>query len=108
MYHIKELKVLNVQGLWARLASFGQVGLISDPLMVSKFHKGIHDPKGQENKIYSIVKRRNVFQKAYKRTLKALYRLLKGAPKHKMGKFQLSKGVITPFEKGHYYAFQKA
>ena len=39
---------------WARLACLSHLGLISDPLMVSKFHNGIHDPKGQENKIYTI------------------------------------------------------
>ena len=32
----------------ARLASFRHLGLISDPLMFSKFYNGIHDPKGQE------------------------------------------------------------
>ena len=41
---------------WARLASFGLLGLISDPPIVSKFHNELHDPKGQENKIYTIVK----------------------------------------------------
>ena len=40
---------------WARLASFCHLGVISDPLIVSKFHNEIHDPKGQENKIYTIV-----------------------------------------------------
>ena len=29
---------------------------ISDPFIVSKFHYETHDPKGQENKIYTIVK----------------------------------------------------
>ena len=42
--------------VWARLASFGHLGLISDLLIVSKFHKETHDLKGQENKIYTIVK----------------------------------------------------
>ena len=41
---------------WARLASFGHLGLISDRLIVSKFHNETHDPKGQENNIYTIVK----------------------------------------------------
>ena len=41
---------------WARLASFCHLGFISDPLIVSKFHNETHDPKGQENKIYTIVK----------------------------------------------------
>ena len=46
---------------WARLASFGHSGLISDPLIVSMFHNETHDPKGQENKIYTIVKGRETF-----------------------------------------------
>ena len=41
----------SVHIFWARLASFGHLGLISDPLIVSKFHNETHDPKGQENKI---------------------------------------------------------
>ena len=43
---------------WARLASFCHFGFISDPLIVSKFHNETNDPKGQENKIYTIVKGR--------------------------------------------------
>ena len=43
---------------WARIASFRHLGLISDPLIVSKFHNETHDPKGQENKIYTKVKGR--------------------------------------------------
>ena len=42
----------------ARLASFCHIGFISDPLIVSNFHNETHDPKGQENKIYTIVKGR--------------------------------------------------
>ena len=42
----------------ARLANLDHLGLISDPLIVSKFHNETHDPKGQENKIYTIVKGR--------------------------------------------------
>ena len=34
---------------------FGHLGLISDPLIVSKFHNETHDHKGQENKIYTTV-----------------------------------------------------
>ena len=37
----------------ARLASFCHLGVISDPLIVSKFHNETHDPKGQENKIHT-------------------------------------------------------
>ena len=47
-YYIEELKVQKF--FWTRLANFSQSGLISDPLMVSKFHNGIYDPKGQENR----------------------------------------------------------
>ena len=36
-----------VQIFWARLASFDHLGLISDPLIVSKFHNETHDPKLQ-------------------------------------------------------------
>ena len=50
-----------MQVFWARLASFGHLGLISDPLIVSKFSNESHDPKGQENKIYTIVKGRVTF-----------------------------------------------
>ena len=50
---------------WARLASFGHLGLISDPLIVSKFHNETHDPKGQENKDYTIVKGREMFYRRH-------------------------------------------
>ena len=50
---------------WARLASFCHLCFISDPLIVSKFHNETDDPKGQENKIYTIVKGRETF---YRRT----------------------------------------
>ena len=50
-----------MQVFWARLASFGHLGLISDPLIDSKLHNETHDPKGQENKIYTIVKGRETF-----------------------------------------------
>ena len=49
---------LSVHIFWARLASFWHLGFISDPLLVSKFHNETHDPKGQENKVYTIVKGR--------------------------------------------------
>ena len=51
----------SVHIFWARLASFCHLGFISDPLIVSKFHNETHDPKGQENKIYTIVKGRETF-----------------------------------------------
>ena len=50
---------------WARLASFCHIGFISDPLIVSKFHNKTHDPKGQENKIYTIVKGRETFYRRH-------------------------------------------
>ena len=56
----KELK-LECAYSWARLASFCHLGFISDPLIVSKFHNETQDPKGQENKIYTIVKGRETF-----------------------------------------------
>ena len=46
-----DMKVLLVQVYCTRLTSCGQLSLISDPLMVSKFHNRIHDPKGKENEI---------------------------------------------------------
>ena len=50
---------------WARLASFCHWGFISDHLIVSKFHNKTHDPKGQENKIYTIVKGRETFYRRH-------------------------------------------
>ena len=50
---------------WARLASFWHLGFISDPLIVSNFHNETHDPKGQENKIYTIVKGRETFYRRH-------------------------------------------
>ena len=38
--------------------SFGHLGLFIDPLIVSQFYNETHDPNGQENKIYTIVKGR--------------------------------------------------
>ena len=49
----------------ARPASFCHLGFISDPLIVSKFHNETHDPKGQENKIYTIVKGRETFYRRH-------------------------------------------
>ena len=51
----------TVHIFWARLASFGPLGIISDPLIVSKFHNKTHDSKGQENKIYTKVEGRETF-----------------------------------------------
>ena len=60
----KELK-LECANFWARLASFGQLGLISDPLIVSKFHNETHDSKGQKNKIYAKVKGSETFYRRH-------------------------------------------
>ena len=61
------LKNLNesVHISWARLASFCHVGFISDPLIVLKFHNETHDPKEQDNKIYTIVKGRETFYRQH-------------------------------------------
>ena len=50
---------------WARLASFCHLGVISDPLIVSNFHNETHDPKGQENNIYTIMKDRETFYRRH-------------------------------------------
>ena len=50
---------------WARLASFCHLGFISDPLIVSKLHDETYDPKGQEDKIYTIVKGRETFYRRH-------------------------------------------
>ena len=60
----KELKPRVCIFFWVRLASFGHLGFINDPLIVSKFHNENHDPKGQENKIY-IVKGRETFYRRH-------------------------------------------
>ena len=58
----KELKTVEcVQVFWARLACFGQLGLISDHQISSKLCNGINDPKGLENKIYTMMKGRETF-----------------------------------------------
>ena len=55
----------SVHIFWARLASLCHLGFISDPLIVSKFHNETHDPKGQGNKIYTIVKGRETFYRRH-------------------------------------------
>ena len=50
---------------WAILASFCHLGFISDPLIISEFHNETYDPKGQENKIYTIVKGRETFYRRH-------------------------------------------
>ena len=47
----KELK-LECANFLARLASFGHVGFISDPLIISMFHNKTHDPKEQEKNLH--------------------------------------------------------
>ena len=55
----------SVHIFWARLASFGHLGLISDPQIVSKFYNETHDSNGQENKIYTILKGRETFYRRH-------------------------------------------
>ena len=57
----QRIKSVECTSFWARLASLGHSGLNSDHLMVSKFNNGFHDPKGQVNKIYTIVKGPEMF-----------------------------------------------
>ena len=54
-----------MQIFWVRVASFGHLGLNSDPLIVSKFHNETHDPKGQLNTIYTIMKSRKTFYRRH-------------------------------------------
>ena len=61
----KELELECVYISWARLASFCHLGFISDSLIVSKFHNETDDLKGQENKIYTIVKGRETFYRCH-------------------------------------------
>ena len=61
----KELK-LECANFLGQTSSFGNLGHISDPLIVSKFHNETHDPKGQENKIYTIVKGMETFYYRHK------------------------------------------
>ena len=49
-------RVYKVQVFWARLISFGRLSLISDPQTSSKLQNGINNPKGLENKIYTMMK----------------------------------------------------
>ena len=51
---------------WARLASFCHLGVISDTLIVSKSPNETDDPKGQGNKVYTIVKGRETFYRRHK------------------------------------------
>ena len=55
----------SVHIFWSRLASFGHLGLISDPLICLKFHNENHDSKGQENKFDTIVKGRETFYRRH-------------------------------------------
>ena len=55
-----------MQIILAGLASFGHLGLISDPLIVFKFHNETHDPKGRDNKTYTIVKGMETFYHRHK------------------------------------------
>ena len=59
--HYRTKKYGVYKFFWARLASFGQLSLISDPRIFSKLHNGIRDPKGQENINYTMMKGRETF-----------------------------------------------
>ena len=56
MDYTKELKPVECTSFYARLACFGQLGLISDRQIFSKLQNRINDPKGLENKIYTMMK----------------------------------------------------
>ena len=47
------------------ISVISHLDLISDPLIVSKFHYETHDSKGQENQIYTIVKGRETFYRRH-------------------------------------------
>ena len=49
----------------ARPASFCHLGVISIPLIVSKFHNETYNPKGQDNKIYTIMKGRETLYRRH-------------------------------------------
>ena len=55
----------SVNIFWAKLASFYHLVFISDPLNVSKFDNETHAPKGQGNKIYTIVKGSETFNRRH-------------------------------------------
>ena len=59
--YTKELKTVECTSFLARLACFGQLGLISDPQILSKLQNGINDPKGLENKIFTMMKGKETF-----------------------------------------------
>ena len=63
MHQRTETRVCIFSG--ARLASFGHLDPISDPLINLTFHDKTHDPKEQENKIYTIVKDRETFYRRH-------------------------------------------
>ena len=59
------LIVLLLLSLVNNISVISHLGLISDPLIVSKFHNETHDSKGQENQIYTIVKGRETFYRRH-------------------------------------------
>ena len=54
-------KLWSVKDFWPRPAIFLQLGLISDPLISWKLQNEINHPKGQENKINTVMKGRETF-----------------------------------------------
>ena len=61
----KELKLECAYFLDQTSLEFCHLGFITDPLIVSKFHNETHDPKGQENKIHTILKGRKTFYRRH-------------------------------------------
>ena len=71
----KELK-LECAYFLGQTSYFCHLGFISDPLIiVSKFHNETYNPKGQENKIYTIVKGRETFYHRHTVPVKVIYSL---------------------------------
>ena len=59
--YTKELNTVECTSFRAKLASFGQLGLISESQICSKLQNGINDHKGLENRIYTFMKGREFF-----------------------------------------------
>ena len=59
--YTKDLKMSSAQVFWDRLANFSQLGPISDSRISPKLQNGINDPKGPENKIYTMMKGMGTF-----------------------------------------------
>ena len=62
---LQELKTVECTNFLARLASFGHLGPMSDLQISSKLQNGINDPKGLENKVYTMMKGRETFLRSH-------------------------------------------